>query len=126
MFGPGGYTYVYLCYGIHRLFNIVTNVHGIPHAILIRAIKPIDGIEIMRKRRGKKAQDSALASGPGTVTQALGIKLEHNGLPLSAPPLWIEDRGLQIDPLKIEASTRIGIDYAGEDAKHLWRFTYGP
>ena len=83
MFQEGGVAYVYLCYGIHHLFNIVTNVEGIPHAVLIRAIVPIDGIDLMLRRRDKKAVISKLTGGPGTLTQALGIHTTHSGTDLT-------------------------------------------
>jgi DNA-3-methyladenine glycosylase len=92
MYQAGGVCYVYLCYGIHTLFNVITNQEGIPHAILIRAIKPLVGIEAMLKRRHKQKIDCNLTGGPGTLTQALGIKLSHNGLSLLSSQIWIEDR----------------------------------
>src|SRR6185437_5047411 len=79
MYHDGGRAYVYLCYGLHALFNVVTNEEGIPHAILIRAIKPEIGVEEMLRRRKKSKVDKTLASGPGTVSQALGITTKHNG-----------------------------------------------
>ena len=79
MYSPGGYAYVYLCYGIHHLFNIVTNKENIPHAVLIRAIQPRDGIEIMLQRRNKKKVDHSLTSGPGSLTRALGITVKDLG-----------------------------------------------
>jgi DNA-3-methyladenine glycosylase len=121
-FRQGGYGYVYLCYGLHSLFNIVTNEIDIPHAVLIRAIEPTDGIDIMLKRRGRNKIDRALTAGPGALTQALGIQLIHNGISMLGPNLWIEDRGIQIDPDNIIASPRVGVDYAGDDATLPWRF----
>lgn len=121
MFHQGGIIYVYLCYGIHSLLNIVTCGEDTPHAVLIRAIKPTDGIAIMQQRR-RHRRLSLLAAGPGTLTQALGITLQHNGLSLQSQQIWIEDRGMQIDPTQIAASPRVGIDYAGEDARLPWRF----
>jgi len=114
MFHTGGKAYVYLCYGIHALFNIVTNVEGVPHAILIRAIEPTHGIEVMERRRGRQP----LASGPGKLTQALGITLEHNGLPLQEI-IWLEEGNT---PAKVHASPRIGIDYAADWKDRPWRF----
>lgn len=122
MYHTGGVCYVYLCYGIHALFNIITNQESIPHAILIRAIKPFMGIETMLKRRHKQKIDCNLTSGPGTLTQALGINLSHNGLSLLSSQIWIEDKGIQIKEEEIESLPRIGIDYAGEDALLPWRF----
>jgi DNA-3-methyladenine glycosylase len=124
MFWEGGVSYVYLCYGIHNLFNVVTNQYGTPHAILVRALKPIDGIEIMHARRGKKSDLTKLTNGPGSLAQALGITTEHNGLSLQGPAIWIEDRLHIVDESQISARPRIGVDYAGKDALLPWRFTY--
>lgn len=123
MFAEGGTSYVYLCYGLHCLFNIVTNEKEIPHAILIRAIQPEVGIEVMLKRRNKEKLSSGLTKGPGTVCQALGINRVHNGLILDGEKIWLEDRGIIIPENQIQASPRIGIDYAKEDALKPWRFT---
>lgn len=93
MFHEGGVAYVYLCYGIHHLFNIVTNVEGIPHAVLIRAIEPTDGAELMLRRRNMKEGSPKLSGGPGTLTQALGIKTTHTQTDLTDEQIWLEDRG---------------------------------
>ena len=121
MYHQGGISYVYLCYGIHPLFNIVTNVEGIPHAILIRALLPKEGIETMHMRR-KCSVLQKLTQGPGNVTKALGIDLSFNGASLLGNQIWLS----QTDRLDypIVAGPRIGIDYAGEDAKLPWRFRY--
>lgn len=119
MFHKGGICYVYLCYGIHHLLNVVTNIEGIPHAILIRAIKPLFGLDIMINRR-KKNDLKTLTSGPGSVATALGIDMSLNAAPLTSDLIWIEDRGAVRK--KIEAGPRIGIDYAGSDALLPWRF----
>ena len=117
MFCEGGISYVYLCYGIHCLLNVVTNTKNIPHAILIRGLHPIEGLKQMEERRKTKKN---LCKGPGSVCQALGINRSHNGLSLQTPPLWIEDRGYKNN--RIEVGPRIGIDYAGEDARLPYRF----
>lgn len=122
MYAEGGFSYVYLCYGIHKLFNIVTNEADIPHAILIRAIEPIEGIETMLKRRKKQKLHPSLTAGPGALSQALGINLCHNALPLNGPEIWLEDRHIHFPAESIIASPRIGIDYAGADALLPWRF----
>jgi DNA-3-methyladenine glycosylase len=122
MYHVGGVCYVYLCYGIYSLLNVVTNQENIPHAILIRALEPIIGIEIMRVRRHKQKKDCNLTKGPGTLTQALGINLSHNGLSLMGPQIWIEDRGVLVREEDIMTLPRVGIDYAGEDALLPWRF----
>ena len=120
MFHDGGTAYVYLCYGIHHLLNVVTHTANHPHAVLIRAIQPLEGIETMLRRRHKKQLDKTLTSGPGSLCQALGITLKHNGLPFDRPPLWIEDRNISIETF--HSGPRIGVDYAGEDALLPWRF----
>jgi len=121
MYGPPGHAYVYLCYGIHHLLNIVTAPAGTPHAILIRAIRPTHGIETMLSRRNKSRLDATLTSGPGSLTAALGITRAHNKLSFDTPPLFLSDAS-SFPNSYIVASPRIGIDYAGEDAKLLYRF----
>lgn len=116
MFAPGGVAYVYLCYGMHHLFNIVTHKEGTPHAILIRALKPTHGIETMQKRRGKHN----LTDGPATLTQALGIRTNHTGLPLNGEHIWLENHPQE--SFSIKATPRIGIDYAEEDKDLPYRF----
>lgn len=121
MFGDPGHAYIYLCYGIHHLFNVVTNRNGLADAVLVRAIKPLEGIKTMMKRR---EMDDAknLSNGPGKLTQALGITTDLNKTDLFSPPVWIEERNISIPSDKIQISKRIGIDYAGEDAHKPWRF----
>ncbi|MDP6396551.1 MAG: DNA-3-methyladenine glycosylase [Candidatus Marinimicrobia bacterium] len=122
MFHEGGVAYVYLCYGIHHLFNIVTNVEGIPHAVLIRAIEPTDGAELMLRRRNMKEGSPKLSGGPGTLTQALGIKTTHTQTDLTDEQIWLEDRGFLVPEDEIIAGPRVGVSYAGEDAENPWRF----
>lgn len=119
MFGIGGTAYVYLCYGIHNLFNVVTNAKGIPHAILLRAVQPLEGIEIMRERRGT---GRALCAGPGTLTTALGIGLQHNGVDLVNGVITIEDRGIRVPDSAVIVGPRVGVEYAKEDALLPYRF----
>ena len=121
MYGEGGVAYVYLCYGIHHLFNVVTNIKDTPHAILIRAIVPVDGIDKILYRRKQKL-NKKIADGPGTLSIALGIKTTHSGISLSGNQIWIEDRGVKFSKKDIITSPRIGVDYAGEDAKLPYRF----
>lgn len=116
MYQEGGVAYVYTCYGIHSLFNVVTHCEGVPHAVLIRALLPVEGVQYMRQRRPK----APLSAGPGTLSQALGIRSSHSGISLLSDTIWLEDRG--IFPEKICSGPRIGIDYAGPDAKLPWRF----
>lgn len=122
MYAAGGTSYVYLCYGIHHLFNIVTNKKDIPHAILIRAVKAEQGIEIMLQRRNQQKVTKTLSGGPGTVSQALGIRTTHNGLLLNGTALWLEKTTIKIPERMINTGPRIGVDYAGEDAKLPYRF----
>lgn len=122
MFGKGGHSYVYLCYGMHNLFNVVTNGENTADAILIRAIEPIKGIDQMSIRRGDLKNKFHLTSGPGKLTKALGIDRNWNGKFLLDNEIWIEDLGQKVKPASILASPRIGIDYAGDDAYLPWRF----
>jgi len=122
MFHPGGIAYVYLCYGMHNLLNVVTNEKNTPEAVLIRAIYPQMGIDMMLKRRKKKKVSPILTSGPGSLCKALGITRKHDQHTLLKSPLWIEKNDILIREKDIEASKRIGIDYAEEDANRLWRF----
>jgi DNA-3-methyladenine glycosylase len=122
MFGEGGHAYVYLCYGIHELFNVVTNETDEPEAVLIRALEPVDGVRWMQERMGA-ATDKRITSGPGKLTKALGIDRTMNGKALWSEHLWIEDSGIHVPRQAILSSPRIGIDYAGEDALLPWRFT---
>lgn len=122
MYMEGGHGYVYLCYGIHHLFNIVTNIKDIPHAILIRAIEPVDGLELMQFRTSKKITDHSLGSGPGNVSKALGIETLHDGINLCGDTLYIAEDGYNTEGIHIIASPRIGVDYAGVDALLPYRF----
>jgi DNA-3-methyladenine glycosylase len=123
MFEKGGYAYVYLCYGMHNLFNVVTNKNGVAEAVLVRTLEPVHGVKEMEMRRGSLANPFHLTSGPGKLTKALGIDRKLNGKFLLDNEVWIEDTGKKISAGNIEASARIGIDYAGEDARLPWRFT---
>ena len=122
MYRQGGTAYVYLCYGMHHLFNVVTNIIGVPHAILIRAIEPVIGIETMLKRRNKPKLDKTLTSGPGALSQALGINVVHTGTDLLGNLIWIETTDQCVPPDDIGSSPRIGVSYAGKDALKPWRF----
>ena len=122
MFGQGGIAYVYLCYGIHEMFNIVTNMEGTPHAVLIRAVNPTDGIDGMLPRRNMAVLKNNITSGPGSVAKALGISRAINAFSLQSDTIWIEDRGLAFKDDEIVAVPRVGVDYAGEDALLPYRF----
>lgn len=123
MFEKGGHAYVYLCYGMHHLFNVVTNKEGVADAVLVRAVEPLVGIEEMKMRRGHPANPIHLTSGPGKLSSAMGIDRNLNGKFLLDDEVWIEDIGEKFRRTKIRATARIGIDYAGEDARRPWRFT---
>lgn len=122
MFGLGGVAYVYLCYGIHQMFNIVTNKESIAHAILIRAVEPIEGIDIMLQRTGKKVLDETLTRGPGNVGKAFGFHTTQCGVSLQSDELYIADDRFKLDPSSVATSPRIGVDYAGEHAAWHYRF----
>ena len=122
MYAAGGLSYVYLCYGIHHLFNVVTNVENVPHAILIRGIEPLTGIDHMLQRTGKIKPDYTLTRGPGNVSKAMGICTQHTGLDLQSKKLFIVDDGFKIKPSQILVTPRIGVDYAGKDAWLPYRF----
>jgi DNA-3-methyladenine glycosylase len=122
MFAEGGIAYVYLCYGIHHLFNVVTNVAGTPDAVLIRAALPLEGEKLMRRRRGKAKADRALMAGPGSVSQALGITTRLTGTSLQGTRIWIEDAGFDPALSTISAGPRVGVAYAGSDASRPYRF----
>ena len=128
MFRAGGIAYIYLCYGVHSLFNIVTNEEGVPHAVLIRGIIPLDGKEVMAERTGKHVIVDGDGSGPGRVTRLLGLHYSQDGSDLVERmsghnmQILIEDRNLKILPEEIRITARIGVDYAGEDALLPYRF----
>lgn len=122
MYQAGGIAYVYLCYGIHHLFNVVTNVNNKADAILIRAIQPLEGKNIMLQRRNMKDVSPSLTAGPGRLTEALGITTDWDGAALTDNNIWIEDREMNFSTSPLVATERVGVDYAGEDAKLPWRF----
>jgi DNA-3-methyladenine glycosylase len=122
MFGPGGVSYVYLCYGMYELFNVVTNQDGIADAVLIRALEPADGQDIMLKRYKLKSL-KRITSGPGKLTKAMGITRAHNLVHLTGDQIWIEDRDVEVKPAQRIASARIGLNFDSPDAELPWRFT---
>jgi DNA-3-methyladenine glycosylase len=121
MFARGGTAYVYFIYGMYYQFNVVTNVPDIPHAVLIRALEPDEGAEIMRARRPVK-RDKDLTSGPGKLCTAMGIDRSYNGEDLLGDRIWIEDVGRKFRQDEIAAGVRIGIGYAEEYVSKDWRF----
>ena len=122
MYAEGGVAYVYLCYGIHHLFNVVTNAEEEPHAILIRALEPIKGIDEMLRRVGKEKSDHTLTRGPGNLSKALGIFTSHSGNSLQSKKLYIAEDRVAFSKMEIIASPRIGVGYAGKDALLPYRF----
>ena len=122
MYAPGGTAYVYFCYGLHNMFNVVTNIAGVPHAVLIRAVEPMIGIEEMLLRTGKHKADYTLTKGPGNVAKALGITTKHTASSLLSDELFIADDGFILNEENIAATPRIGVAYAGEDAMLPHRF----
>jgi DNA-3-methyladenine glycosylase len=122
IYGNGGVAYVYLCYGIHQMFNIVTNMQGIPHAILIRGVEPLQGINFMLERTGKLVLDASLTRGPGNVGKAFGFHTIQCGMPLTSNEMHIVEDGFKIKENMIGTSPRIGVDYAGDHA--LWHYRF--
>ena len=119
MYAEGGRAYVYICYGIHHLFNIVTHQEGIPHAVLVRGVRVLDGVEHVERRRGRR---NPTTEGPGTAAQAMGIRRVHDGTDLLGPTIWIEDDGTRYPANAIVSGPRIGVAYAGNDAILPYRF----
>ena len=122
MFGPPGHAYVYLVYGMHWCLNLVTGPEGTPAAVLLRAVEPLGGIELMRARRPKARRDVQLTSGPARLSQAFAVDGGQDGADLCSPDaaLYVEDRGLSSGT--IVAAPRVGVDYAGEWAAKPFRF----
>jgi DNA-3-methyladenine glycosylase len=122
MYSEGGVAYVYLIYGIHSLFNIVTNFQDIPHAVLIRAIEPVKGVATMIERMGRKEPGQPIGRGPGNVSKAMGISTSHTGTSLNANVIYLAEDDFDIKNHVVISSPRIGVDYAGEDAGLFYRF----
>lgn len=123
MFGAGGVAYIYLCYGIHHMMNVVTGPAGQPHAVLIRALEPVEGLEVMASRRGLAVDHPRMTVGPGALARAMGLHVQWSGTSLTKreSPLWIEE-GDRYVPELVCTGPRIGVDYAGEAAAWPWRF----
>jgi DNA-3-methyladenine glycosylase len=122
MYSEGGVSYVYLCYGIHYMFNVVTSIQNEPHAILIRAIEPLEGKDSIERRRNMSVTKAAISSGPGSAAKALGINISLNKKDLTSDEIWIEDQGIRYNLDDIAAVPRVGIAYAQEHALLPWRF----
>ena len=122
MYEQGGISYVYLCYGIHHLFNVVSGAAGIPQAVLIRGLEPTTGIDVMLERRNKIALLPNLTAGPGALAKALGIDRKLNAKDLLGDEIWIEDNGIYYQPDQLVAGPRIGVAYAADHALLPWRY----
>jgi DNA-3-methyladenine glycosylase len=122
MFAHGGIAYVYLCYGIHEMLNVVTSVEGQAHAVLIRAVNPTVGLDEMLYRRNMAVVKPNITAGPGSVGKALGISRKLNGVSFQSDEMWIADEGLTFTDEQIAAVPRIGVAYAAEDALLPYRF----
>jgi DNA-3-methyladenine glycosylase len=120
MFGPPGHAYVYMIYGFHFCLNVVTEPPGYPAAVLIRAVEPLESVDLMRKLRNNPERDTNIASGPGKLCKAMSIDKQLNGADFLGTTIWIEDR--KLDPGAARTSPRIGVDYAGEYKDKPWRF----
>ncbi|MGH7420629.1 MAG: DNA-3-methyladenine glycosylase, partial [Candidatus Rokuibacteriota bacterium] len=120
MYGPGGTAYVYFVYGMYHQFNVVTGVEHVPHAVLVRALEPVEGLDLMRRRRAS-APPLNLTSGPGKLCIALGIDRRLDRADLLGDRIWLEE-GRRARPAAIGSGPRVGIDYAGEWVARPWRF----
>lgn len=124
MYAGPGTAYIYICYGLHQMLNAVTNKKDIPDAVLIRAIEPINGIDIMLARTGKPKPDHTLTRGPGNVGKALGVNKGMSGTPLTGERIYICDDGFAVPPDDLGNSRRIGVEGAGKDAALPYRFYF--
>lgn len=122
MYQAGGVSYVYLCYGIHHLFNVVTAPEGIPHAVLIRGLEPVEGLDMMLERRNMTMLKPNLTAGPGALAKAMGIDRALNAKDLLGDEIWIADNGIYYTEDQLVASPRVGVDYAGDHALLPWRY----
>lgn len=122
MYGAGGTSYIYICYGIHQMLNIVTNEKNIPDAVLVRALEPMEGIAAMLGRTGKNQLDNTLTKGPGNVGKALGLFKHHSGINLMDDTIGLYQDRFELKEKQVGLSKRIGVDYAGEDALLPYRF----
>ena len=122
MYAHPGTAYVYICYGMHQMFNIVTNEKDIPDAVLIRAVEPMEGIDSMLQRTGKKKLDFTLTKGPGNVGKALGIFKKHSGMHLLDNEIYLVDDGFELKKSETGISKRIGVESAFPDSELPYRF----
>ncbi len=121
MYQPGGCTYMYICYGMHQMFNVVTGPENYPHAVLIRALQPVIGLDLMYQRRGN-LPEKQLCKGPGSLCKAMGLNKTHNEVDLNGNQIWIEDNGLAFADDLIRATPRIGLNIPDEYKLKPWRF----
>jgi DNA-3-methyladenine glycosylase len=123
MFSAGGVAYIYLCYGIHHMMNVVTGPAGQPHAVLIRALEPLAGLDVMARRRDLAVDHPRMTVGPGALSRAMGLHVQWSGTSMTRreSPLWIEEAA-PVSPSLVCAGPRIGVDYAGDAAAWPWRF----
>jgi len=124
MYSAGGVAYIYLCYGMHSLFNVVTGSEGTPHAVLVRGIWPLEGLGLMQQRLGRSRVEAAHTRGPGKLSKALGIHHSMTGTDLLGNRIWIADVRVRPPDKSVRVTTRIGIDYAGDDAGRPYRFVW--
>jgi len=125
MYQAGGIAYIYLCYGIHHLFNFVTSTENDPKAVLLRGVMPIGGMELVLERRKKSKFNAEIGIGPGAASQVLGFHSLQSGMSLvRTPELLITESAFNYQQLPIRELPRIGVDYAGEDAKLPYRFVW--
>lgn len=132
MYRKGGIAYVYLCYGIHSLFNVVTNTEGVPHAVLIRGIKPYININKISSRLNREIKQQDILRGPGIVSRSLGIHYKDTGTKLTRTTesarktavIWIEDHTIEVPDHELKVTARIGVNYAEEDALLPYRFVW--
>ncbi len=122
MYRAGGVAYMYICYGIHDMLNIVTGTEGMSHAALIRAIEPIEGLDVMRNRRAVFDDDKRLCQGPGALAKAMGLSKLHNGTDLQGDTIWLTDEGLSYSDLEVMAGARVGMNFEGPYKTIPWRF----
>ena len=122
MYAAGGTAYVFFVYGMHHQFNVVTGHEGLPHAVLVRAVEPEEGIELMTERR-PVSKERELTNGPGKLCRALGLDLTFDGEDLTTSGrVWLEETGVRFESDEVASGPRIGVAYAGEDALRPWRF----
>ena len=122
MYQNGGLSYVYLCYGIHHLFNVVTGPEKTPHAVLVRGLEPVTGLDLMMERRGMLVLKPNITAGPGALAKAMGIDRLLNAKDLTGEEIWIEDALPGWNMNETVSGPRIGVDYAGDHALLPWRY----